>query len=416
MATIFIMIASSFTSCEGTLDDVFGEWDKPTPASPNSTPSTDPTPVYNAKVTPLTFESKDANSTITVLIKTDMATGKDIQYSVDDEEWVTAHASDTGGNIDACTAPVSITGHQIRFRGDNDSYFDTSTLKYTKLFVSDGNCYIYGNVMSLINSTEFENLTSFNTDLIDPLDATSPQKGYGAFRHFLAGYLDGTVKNPIELHPEKELVLPATTLSNACYMGMFHMTDLKSAPALPATTMADYCYHGMFNACASLVSAPVLPAETLAKWCYTNMFRSCTNLTSVPSLSSVNLEEHCYEGMFSSCSNLTTAPDLPATTLQKYCYQSMFSDCSKLTTAPDLPATVLVEGCYMSMFSNCSHLNSVTCKATSLGALTNPYEATLGWLSSVAASGTLYRPATMSFAWLTNSADGIPTGWSASDI
>ena len=50
---------------------------------------------------------------------------------------------------------------------------------------------------------------------------------------------------------------------------------------LPATTLADFCYIDMFRECTSLLTAPQLPATTLAHGCYSNMFDFCANLTKL---------------------------------------------------------------------------------------------------------------------------------------
>ena len=59
---------------------------------------------------------------------------------------------------------------------------------------------------------------------------------------------------------------------------------LTSAPELPATTLAEDCYHGMFWYCTNLESAPELPATTLMKDCYNRMFGYCEKLSTVTML------------------------------------------------------------------------------------------------------------------------------------
>ena len=105
-------------------------------------------------------------------------------------------------------------------------------------------------------------------------------------------------------------------------------TVLTSAPELPATTLSDYCYYGMFAGCTSLTTVQsVLPATTLAISCYRHMFQGCTSLTTAPELPATTLETdveregYCYGGMFMGCTSLTQAPELPATTLATYCYR-----------------------------------------------------------------------------------------------
>ena len=180
---------------------------------------------------------------------------------------------------------------------------------------------------------------------------------------------------------------------------------------LPATTLSTACYYYMFYGCESLTVAPALSATTLAKECYEYMFSGCTSLTTAPALLATELADYCYGDMFYNCSSLTQAPALPATTLAEGCYTYMFCDCTSLQTAPSLPATTLAEKCYYRMFKGCSNLNAVTCLATFDSNATNyTYE----WLSGVAASGTFTKASSMT-GWTTG-VSGIPSGWTTQNF
>ena len=162
----------------------------------------------------------------------------------------------------------------------------------------------------------------------------------------------------------------------------------------------------LFNGCKSLTKAPELPATTLAHGCYYYMFSGCTSLTQAPALPATALAEYCYAFMFYGCTLLTQAPALPATALASNCYHNMFCRCSSLTQAPQLPATALTASCYGSMFQNCLSLNEVRIAAT-----TTATDALAGWLFYVSATGDFYcNPNATIFP--TDSASGIPTGWS----
>ena len=120
-----------------------------------------------------------------------------------------------------------------------------------------------GNVMSLIYGDNFRNQTSLEG------------KDY-AFIYLFARS---------KLVDASNLALPATTLYNNCYDGMFSgCTSLTSAPVLPATTLAPYCYNSMFSGCTSLTTAPVLPATTLVDHCYTYLFHNCSSLNYIKAL------------------------------------------------------------------------------------------------------------------------------------
>lgn len=368
LLTLAVLAMTSLTSCE----DILGHWERPTAATdstPTPTPDPTPTPASEELATPLTLEA--VSGTVTVTIKTDMATGKTIEYSTDDgATWTEGTPSIGGGaDIDACANPIIITGSKIMLRGTNAAYAfvsgtpPTITLYYTRI-ACDVDCYIYGNMMSLINKDNFATLTAFDTT----------EGGY-AFYHLFDG--NTHIKN----HAEKKLLLPATTLS-------------------------EDCYDNLFAGCTSLTAAPALPAENLAYSCYLEMFQGCTSLTAAPQLPAETLSGGCYSSMFKGCTSLTTAPELPATTLVPGCYQMMFQGCTSLTTAPELPATTLLAFSYYQMFQNCTHLNSVTCYATDINAM----NCLTNWLDGVAATGTIKTKASMtSGTWTAGT--NYPTGW-----
>ena len=213
-------------------------------------------------------------------------------------------------------------------------------------------CYVYGNVMSLLSSTE---------ELTDLSDKNGEN---------ITGTFCETFKDNIHIknHPTKNIELPALFLNGHCYESMFSgCSSLTRAPELPAMSLEYFCYAEMFKDCIGLTQAPNLPATELAWACYKEMFSGCTSLTKAPELPATELPGglisreggDCYEGMFKDCTSLTKAPDLPATTLGCSCYKEMFSGCKNLTTAPELPATILAEYCYYQMFYGCIKLKTV---------------------------------------------------------
>ena len=373
--------------------------------------------VISSVAIPLCFEAIE-DGAVTI----DNPKALTIEYSFDNKNW-------TAASDERIYIPVS-EGDCVYFRGNNEKYSqveinpenlnDTFSPVAGAKFGCDGKCYVYGNVMSLIDAEHFPDRTDFTQ--------------VGALAFLFSGATD------IVLHPEKSLELPATTLTPACYAFMFqNCSSLVTAPALPARTLApgayimmfdmcsslatapelpateldEACYEfmfesctsltktpelpapfvpkdgyaamfllctgleevspilasemgeeacaWMFNNCSSLTKVPVLPAMTLGKDCYSGMFYDCPALVTVPSdmLPATTLPEGCYEGMFQKCTSLTSPPKLPATTLTEDCYNSMFEKCYSLTKAPDLPATTLAEGCYQYMFENCTSLTEV---------------------------------------------------------
>ena len=351
-------------------------------------------PEFDPVTAPLTLEAAVAGAVVTFYIK--VATGE-VQYRVNGGNW-SAYESET---------PITLAnvGDKVMFRGDNATYANETT---SSRITCSKDCYVYGNIMSLISSTDYATLKTLTGDY--------------AFSSLFAKKPTDPV-NPIKSHPskEKKLLLPATTLTKGCYTNMFYgCTGLTTAPALPATTLTESCYAGMFYGCTGLTTAPALPATKLTKSCYNRMFAECKGLTttpvinadcdgknycmylmfnrcselttvaegskfrgkmgenncasmfghceklvSVPSdlLPATELGDNCYSGMFSGCSSLKNAPNLPAETLKIGCYDSMFNGCSSLEKAPCLPAVTLTERCYYYMFRNCTKLNEVWVKA-----------------------------------------------------
>ena len=322
---------------------------------------------------PLTFEAMEAGATVQFNLNATAIGSGTVQYSTDGVVW-----NDYSGSV------ITLTniGDKVQFQSTNITRYATkASASYFSSFSVSKNCYVYGNILSLVNYT-ITLSGSFN----------------------LAKLFNDCSK--IHNHDSKNLLLPATTLADNCYNSMFNgCTSLTVAPVLPATSLAKGCYLQMFAGCTSLATAPQLSASTLAESCYSHMFYGCTSLTTAPALSATTLAEKCYNGMFQDCTSLTTAPNLPATTLAESCYRYMFGGCTSLETAPDLPATSLVKECYNEMFKGCTSLNSVKCLATNISA----ENCTKDWLYNVSATGTFTKASTM-VDWTTG-VDGIPSGW-----
>jgi len=428
--------------------------------------------------TPLTLETENANATMTVTFENTLSKLINLQISLDDgESWRTISIPEgTPGYTDKSSVPhyknpgrVEVSGvRKMLLKAEYESYgeFSSAGLVNPKEDVDrnlnisvDQDCYIYGNVMSLVGGDQFAKRTDLKEDR--------------TFFYLFAGNVN--LKN----HPTQKLLLPATTLTKGCYRQMFYgctalteapvlpateLTErcysymfancfaLKAMPALPATelepycyysmfsgckaltevpelvattaaeyscskmfegctalktapsrlaqTVADHCYYYMFADCTALVTAPELPAATMAPYCYSAMFRGCSSLETAPALPSTELADHCYESMFFNYLNLPyqlkNAPKLPATTLADNCYTYMFSGCNSLTTAPDLPAKVLKNGCYVCMFNNCTSLTSIKCLATSIASDATT-SPTYNWLRNVPASGTFVKDASVDY-------------------
>ena len=293
--------------------------------------------------TPLTIEAKAEGGAKVKLKKNSTSLAlKTIKYKKStDTSWSDYEFTGQNG------AEISLNqGESVSFWSNNAALAQGSGWwPYYSYFDISDECYVFGNVMSMIDDQEGATAENpkFSTD-----------KEIGASRAFC--YLFRYCKKILN-HESKELVLPATKLTSNCYQNMFYNCEkLTKAPELKAETLEDYCYQAMFSGCTSLTKAPELKAETLAPYCYNSMFYGCSSLTEAPELKAETLANYCYQSMFSGCTSLTKAPELKAETLKEACYQRMFSGCSSLTEAPELKAETLTPGCYGSMFSSCSSL------------------------------------------------------------
>lgn len=185
---------------------------------------------------------------------------KTIQYSTDNGSTWTRITS----NRNAPYINVT-TGDKVLFKGDNASYQGRQNSIYSCFSGSTAGFELEGNIMSLIDSTNFSGLTSL--------------QGTYTFQYMFAGCTG--------LTSAQNLVLPATSLVDSCYRYMFRdCRSLTTAPELPATTLVNSCYDGMFYFCQSLITAPDLPATTLASYCYRYMFYYCASLNYIKCLAS----------------------------------------------------------------------------------------------------------------------------------
>ncbi len=313
--------------------------------------------LFNELASPLTFEAMEAGATI-AFTKGSNLSDFSVQYSTNGSTW-TNYTSGVGITLTA-------VGDKVMFRGTSQQYASWENTPGST-FTCSKNCYIYGNVMSLIGGEDFVNVLAL------PANYT--------FKDLFNG--NTHIKN----HSYKTLALPATTLTPYCYQNMFiGCTGLTEAPALPASTVSVNSYLGMFQGCTNLTTAPSLPATELADNCYQNMFYGCSSLTTAPEeLPASTVPSQGYYCMFADCISLITAPKLPATSVGQSAYEHMFSGCTSLTTVPvfsatsvgnsscrcmfldctslnsfpeSLPATTLAYACYEQMFLNCTSLTS----------------------------------------------------------
>lgn len=264
--------------------------------------------------TPLTIEAKAENGATVKLWKSSksLALVKTIKYKKStDTSWKDYEFAD-GRN----GAMISLNkGESVSFWSNNAALAQTPSLFtiYSSFVISD-ECYVYGNVMSMIDDQE--GATAEN-----PKFSTDEEIGGSYAFSFL-------FRNCTKIlnHESKELVLPATTLSINCYQSMFsNCSSLTKAPDLKAETLTRSCYSSMFSSCTSLTDAPEIAAEIVAPYCCQSMFSNCTSLTEGPVLKAKKLEQACYNAMFMSCYKLGSLTCLATDISANNCVGAMLS-------------------------------------------------------------------------------------------
>ena len=171
--------------------------------------------------------------------------------------------SKNNGEKKNITGDIEISVHgdlehldKVQFYGNSKNYSNTR-------IVSTDNMSLSGNIMSLVDEDNFDTITT--------MEGTS-------FAGLFAGNTCG--------FEASGLLLPATTLSENCYSGMFAgCSFLSDTPVeLPALTLAPGCYSNMFEGCGQIPEAPHLPATELVDRCYASMFYQCGTLENVTCL------------------------------------------------------------------------------------------------------------------------------------
>lgn len=157
-----------------------------------------------------------------------------IDYKINNGDWITITAS-TGSSAPYFTVNA---GDSVSFRGDNKKYTIGYTNEYHTFSGSTAYFNAEGNIMSLIDKTEFSNMFVFE--------------------------------------------------ESSVFVHLFSNTNIVKANnlLLPVTSLTNNCYGSMFSNCASLTTAPELPAEIVSgiTGCYQNMFDWCGNLNYIKCL------------------------------------------------------------------------------------------------------------------------------------
>ncbi len=224
----------------------------------------------NAQETPdyfcITFDVSSSSTSFFLKAYNALTTNPNIEYKINDGEWTNL----TIGNnvtINKGEQNVYFRAGQDGTAGTNTNFSENSS-KYLYFDYNSSssvtNIKLSGNVMSLLEGTNFETL------------ATVPD--YAFHKLFYQGSNFCNKLTNID-----NLRLSATSLGAYCYSYLFAYCKMVTVPEnlLPATNLGEYCYSNMFNKCTALTTAPKLPAETLKTYCYSNMFNGCSALNYI---------------------------------------------------------------------------------------------------------------------------------------
>lgn len=266
------------TSCEGMLDDIFGEWSRPTGnnSSNNDSKPAEDFPETSMEETPLTLVANE-DGKITVTFYNGIILQNDIHYFIKGGPEQTI-AKDTKGSYDI----IVKKGDVVRFYSTNTSLGSgavAATRGLTRAVDTDAKYInikpsikteIYGNVMSLLKGRD-------DFAKADAIEANN------AFYGLFAG------AEKLVNSTEHKLVLPATTLMEGCYQDMFSgCKGLEKAPELPAPALVKDCYKEMFCDCAKLSHVACLATDITATDCTKDWLGNAgTEATSKPVLESV---------------------------------------------------------------------------------------------------------------------------------
>ncbi|MBR1699341.1 MAG: hypothetical protein IJ714_06115 [Bacteroidales bacterium] len=299
---------------------------------------------YKPVETPLTIEAREAG-----VITINNPLNRTIMYNAEGQGFTHMTTKYTSAN------PIEIAvtaGQRVILGGENETYADANAP--TQIFFNT-DCYVYGNVMSLVN---WQYYGSPERD-----SRVSTAKDW-AFTRLFGGWSGKDTRPHLLNHPVKTIELPATSVGKGAYRLMFAFcTNMTVAPELPATTFTGGPYDTIEN------NQP-----------YGLMFYYCHSLRRGPSI-------------------------LPATTVPAACYYRMFDLCPSLEASPVLPAQYPGDNAYRDMFNGCTNLKQITCYAK--GNLGNS-GATRNWVGGVPSTGIFIKDPDASWPI---GVHGIPTGW-----
>ena len=168
-----------------------------------------------------------------------------LEYSKDETNWSVWGQT---ANDDNLTLSLQANS-KIYFRGTNNVFANSDQYNY---FRCTGKFGVGGDV----------------TTLIEPSGNVLDLSGRDYVFYGLFFVMWGSQRYLVSA---SDLLLPSTTLSNACYNRMFMYDDLLStSPVLPASILTPYCYEMMYFGCFSLSVITTYADDISATYCLGN--------------------------------------------------------------------------------------------------------------------------------------------------
>lgn len=232
----------------------------------------------------LTWTTTDNTSSDITITTPSLPIGSKILWKGIGQSMAKLNESDNYCNFTSNSAAFSIRGN-IMSLIFGDDFVGQNSLS------SKGQYTFYGLFQSCTTLISIDGLKLPATTLVDH-----------CYREIFKGCTYLTLTDP------STFSLPATTMTPYCYCGMFQNCSINfkgvSKNLLHSTTLANNCYDSMFNGSQNMTNAPDLPATTLENMCYYGMF-GATALTAAPELPALVLPRQCYTFMFNGCKKLT---------------------------------------------------------------------------------------------------------------
>lgn len=210
-------------------------------------------PIHDYSKDYLTFEALESGTfSLTVPANVNSTYMTSISYSIDNgSTWTTTNIDNTAQTI---TTPTIAQGGKVLWKGTGNQMAVYAGTTSSSQFSSTGDFNVSGNIMSLLYGDNFENQTS--------LPSGSEHNFHGLF-------------NNNKLITAENLILPATTLTKACYNSLFSWCNkLTTSPLLQATTLVQECYQSMFYGSSSVNNITMLATNISATSCLTDWVKN----------------------------------------------------------------------------------------------------------------------------------------------